>query len=332
MVSTLVMIASQQTLAKSAAPPLPIEVESIHHFKIGDQSQQRFGQLRFLSGIEYSADDDRLGGISGIRILAGGLRFLAVSDQGMWFSGAIERNADGKIIGLKNAQLAPMLNKKGKPIKSKKKGDAEGLEIIGGQALVSFERKSRIDSYQLDLENHGSSAKSYRKSIRKFSLPNNKGLEAIVVLERNDQTTPKNARIATFSESSRDDQNNIRGFISTKNKWKELSVKAIGDFKVTDATLLPGGDILILERQYSITTGPLIRMRRIAGADIKPGAVLDGPIIFEADGYFEIDNLEGISAWVNAQGQTILTLVSDDNFSFLQRNLMLEFELLPVAD
>jgi hypothetical protein len=59
-----------------------------------------------------------------------------------------------------------------------------------------------------------------------------------------------------------------------------------------------------------------------------PGATVNGPVIFEADLGYEIDNLEGIDAHVTADGETVLTLISDDNFSMLQRTLILQFTLM----
>jgi len=56
--------------------------------------------------------------------------------------------------------------------------------------------------------------------------------------------------------------------------------------------------------------------------------VIDGPSIFEADLGNEIDNMEGIDAHVTPEGDTVLTLVSDDNFSLIQRNLLLQFTLV----
>jgi hypothetical protein len=38
--------------------------------------------------------------------------------------------------------------------------------------------------------------------------------------------------------------------------------------------------------------------------------------------------MEGIAVHRNAQGETIVTLVSDDNFSAIQRNLLLQFALV----
>ena len=56
--------------------------------------------------------------------------------------------------------------------------------------------------------------------------------------------------------------------------------------------------------------------------------MLDGPVIFFADLGNEVDNMEGIDAHVTAEGDTVLTMVSDDNFSMLQRTLLLQFTLV----
>jgi len=71
-----------------------------------------------------------------------------------------------------------------------------------------------------------------------------------------------------------------------------------------------------------------IRIRRIPLGSVAPGAVIDGPSIFEADLGNEVDNMEGIDAHVTAEGETVLTMVSDDNFSMIQRTLLLQFTLL----
>ena len=55
--------------------------------------------------------------------------------------------------------------------------------------------------------------------------------------------------------------------------------------------------------------------------------MVDGPVLFEADLGYEIDNMEGLSVHRGAGGETVLTLVSDDNFSLLQRTLLLQFTL-----
>jgi hypothetical protein len=92
--------------------------------------------------------------------------------------------------------------------------------------------------------------------------------------------------------------------------------------------VLPGGDILLLERRFSLLRGGIaMRLRRLPLPDIRPGALVDGPVLFEADMGYNIDNMEGISTHRTAAGDLILTMVSDDNFSFLQRTILLQFKL-----
>jgi len=104
-------------------------------------------------------------------------------------------------------------------------------------------------------------------------------------------------------------------------------VRRSAEFDVSDAALLPTGDLLLLERKFSWTSGLFIRIRRIAQAEIKAGALVDGPILFEADLGYEIDNMEGLSVHRSARGEIVLTLISDDNFSALQRTILLQFTL-----
>ena len=83
--------------------------------------------------------------------------------------------------------------------------------------------------------------------------------------------------------------------------------------------------MLLLERRFSPARGIALRIRRIPLADIKADGVLDGRSMIEADLAYQIDNMEGIAVHRNSAGETIVTLVSDDNFSIIQRNLLSSF-------
>jgi hypothetical protein len=108
----------------------------------------------------------------------------------------------------------------------------------------------------------------------------------------------------------------------------QFSLRRTNDYDVSDAVLLPSGDLLVLERKFSLLAGVGIRIRRIGLKSVVPGAVVDGPSIFDADLGHEIDNMEGIDAHVTPEGDTVLTMVSDDNFSMIQRTLLLQFTLV----
>ena len=55
---------------------------------------------------------------------------------------------------------------------------------------------------------------------------------------------------------------------------------------------------------------------------------IDGKVMFEADLGYQIDNLEGLSFHTAKDGTTVLTMISDDNFSILQRTILLQFSLV----
>ena len=65
----------------------------------------------------------------------------------------------------------------------------------------------------------------------------------------------------------------------------------------------------------------------IDGATIRKGALVDGAVLLEADMAYQIDNMEGLDVWRRDDGALIVSLISDDNHSILQRNLYLEFVL-----
>jgi hypothetical protein len=65
-----------------------------------------------------------------------------------------------------------------------------------------------------------------------------------------------------------------------------------------------------------------MRIRRIKASDIKRGALITGETLLEATDALNIDNMEGIAAHRSPSGETILTLISDDNFSALERTLL----------
>jgi hypothetical protein len=156
-------------------------------------------------------------------------------------------------------------------------------------------------------------------------LPSNQGIESLVFVPK---PLPRAGSLIAISERGLDPNGNIRGFLIGGSTPGAFSVSRSNDFDITDAALTPAGDLLILERHFSFTRGVGMRIRRFSLTDIKPGALLTGTVLVEADNANQIDNMEAIDVHRNAAGETILTIVSDDNFSPLQRTLLLRFALI----
>jgi hypothetical protein len=138
---------------------------------------------------------------------------------------------------------------------------------------------------------------------------------------------PLAGTLIAFSERGLDGAADLDAFLIGGPSPGGFAVKRSSNYDISDAALLPGGDILLLERKFSWTSGLAVRLRRIPLAEIKPGALADGAVLFEADLGYEIDNMEGLSVHRSAGGETVLTLISDDNFSLFQRTLLLQFTL-----
>ena len=127
----------------------------------------------------------------------------------------------------------------------------------------------------------------YHPGIR--TLPRNRGIEALVFVPIN---RPLGGTLIAISERGLDRAGNIRAFLIGGPAPGNFAIRRIENFDVTDAALLPSGDLLILERSLTWPDGLLIQIRRIPLASVQPDATVDGPVLFEADLRFEIDNME----------------------------------------
>jgi hypothetical protein len=303
--------------------PAAIHAKVISTFKQGSD-QTRFGALEFLGGLELSSDNALLGAISAIRFRGDQRQFISVLDTGHWLTGTIERDQDGRLTGISDARIAPMINRLGSTDAGDGVMDAEGLALRGNQVLVSYEQYHRVDAYPDPGFEISPPDGSMPIPIPRWQLRSNRSLEALMIAP---QSSPLAGGAVIVAEDSLDDQGNLLATILDGPLQGRFTVRRHGGFNVSDGVFLPDGDLLLLERRFGLIHGLGVRIRRIAGADIKPGAVVDGKVIFEAGSGDQIDNMEGLDVFRAADGSLHLVMVSDDNHSILQRSLMLEFKL-----
>ncbi len=219
-------------------------------------------------------------------------------------------------------RIAPILSRTGEPQTRKGDADAEGLAIRDGEALVSFERTHRVESFANADAPFLSRPRPVQQPIPRRELRGNGGLETIAVSPAN---SPLRGAAVVVAERSVDRSGNLLAAILPN---RTFTVRRTDPWAVTDGAFLPDGDLVLLERRYEGLGRIGMRLRRIPGDTIQVGALVDGPVLMEADFGNEIDNMEGLDVWQDAGGATMLSVVSDDNGSFLQRNLYLEFRLL----
>jgi hypothetical protein len=310
----------------SVGAPVSIEVKArpLPSFDTRDHSRVRFGSLEYRSGLILTSPFRGFGGLSGLRLDARGERFISFSDKGSWFTGRILYQGRA-MTGLDDVEAAPMLGADGRPITARGWFDSESIALDGSVVYIGLERVNQVLRFDF--------AKGFTRSRGEVvpmppavkKLPFNKGLEALVFV-------PKGMVLAgtliAISERGLDSAGNLIAFLVGGPTPGQFSVRRSQNFDVSDAVLLPSGDLLVLERKFSLLEGLDVRIRRIALKSLAPNAVVDGPSIFEADLGQEIDNMEGIDAHVTPEGDTVLTMVSDENFSMIQRTLLLQFTLV----
>ena len=310
--------------AVTAARSIEVKARPLPTFDLRDRSHLRFGALEYRSGLVLTSSFRGFGGLSGIRLDAKGERFIAISDQGGWFTGRIVY-AGREMVGLADVEAAPLLGPEGRPITERGWFDSESIALDGERVYIGLERVNQVLRYDFSKGFTRARGEIVPLPAAARRLPDNKGLEALVFVPKG---LPLAGTLIAMSERGLDADGNLIAFLVGGPSAGQFSLRRTDNFDVSDAVLLPSGDLLVLERKFSLFSGVGIRIRRIALAAIAPGAVVDGPTIFTADLGQEIDNMEGIDAHVTPEGDTVLTLVSDDNFSLIQRTLLMQFTLV----
>jgi hypothetical protein len=306
--------------------PVSIEVNArpIPSFDPRDRSHVRFGSLEYRSGLVLTSRFRGFGGLSGLRLDSKGERFIAISDHGSWFTGRIVYRGR-EMTGLADVEAAPMLGPDGRTLAARGWYDSESIALDGPLVYIGIERVNRLLRFDFSKGFTRSRGEVVPLPPAARRLPHNKGLEALVMVPKG---LPLVGTLIALSERGLDAQGDLIGFLIGGPTPGQFAIRRSNDFDISDAVLLPSGELLVLERKFSWVSGLGIRIRSIPLKSLAPGALVDGPAIFDADLGHEIDNMEGIDAHLTPEGDTVLTLVSDDNFSMLQRTLMLQFTLV----
>ena len=311
----------------SVADPYSIEVHArpISSFDRTNPLHTRFGALEFRSGLALTSRFPGFGGLSGIRLDAKGERFISFSDKGAWFTGRIVYRGR-EMIGVDDVEASPMLWSDGRPITAHGFFDSESIAFDGPFVYIGFERVNQILRFNF--------SKGFTRSVGELvptppavrKLPFNKGLEALVMVPKG---LPLAGTLIALSERGLDPDGNLIAFLIGGPRPGQFSVRRTESFDISDAVLLPSGDLLVLERKFSLLNGIGVRIRRIALASVAPGAVVDGPVDLRCRSRPPRSTTwKASTRIVTPEGETVLTMVSDDNFSMIQRTLLLQFTLL----
>lgn len=310
---------------------IEVEAKRLDGFERGNVRRQQFGKLEFRGGLVLNSPSTNFGGWSGLEIDPGGKQFLAIGDAGAWMTGELTYEGN-RLKGIRGVRQGPIMGVGGKRLPNERDRDAEGVRLIEGTlskgvVLVSFEQNHRIGRFEINDKGLQQPVGYIKRAAEWSRLTRNRSLESVAVLRGG----ANKGAIVSFAEKFIDPAGNHTGWIwlgGFNGEPQRLGLKRIGEFDVTDAASLPDGSLVVLERSFGWLAGVKMRLRLIKAGDVKPGALLDGEVLLEADMSYEVDNMEGLAIHQGARGESILTIISDNNFNgFLQRTLMLQFAL-----
>src|SRR5690606_17276216 len=126
------------------------------------------------------------------------------------------------------------------------------------------------------------------------ALPSNGGVEALAELP--------DGRVLAISEEGRTQSGEALAWLISDDGAETLSLPVSEDFKPTDAADLPNGDVLVLERRFSLLRGAAMRLRHIQAASIKPGGSMQAEVLAVIQPPMTVDNMEAVAAIPTGDG------------------------------
>ncbi|PWG02331.1 hypothetical protein DF286_05235 [Sphingosinicella humi] len=295
-------------------PPVP-PVASIRFQPVpldeSDPARRRVGTLQFLGGWAIGSDDPRFGGISAMHVEAG--EVVALSDAGSIIRFTLPGQEPARLT------IRRLMDGPGSAA-SKFDRDMEAMTVYGGHVWVGFEWRNAVWRYRR--ESWRSDGAARPRAMRDW--PSNSGAEAIVRLA--------DGRFLIFSEGEgrRDGSTEVLLFdgdpVRAGTREVALGYRAPNGYRITDAALLPDGRLLLLNRRFSIFEGMSAKLVIADPSGAKAGSVLTGAEIAHFEAPLTVDNMEALSV-TREGGRTIVWIASDDNFSAVQRTLLLKFAL-----
>lgn len=265
--------------------------------------------LDYIGTFVWSSSEESFGGFSGIEISEDGGSFHAITDRAHIYWGSIDRGTSGRIRGMNIAGRAHLKDSRGNTLPPGRLGDSEGLAIgDDGRIWITFEGLDRLAAYDTP---DSPAARIPRPPILP-ELKINSGLEALAI-------TREGALLA-IPERSGDENRPFPVLRWWKDTWDvPFQIPREGRWLPTGADIGPDDKLYLLERDFRGLAGFSSRVRRFN---------LDGTgaeVLLETRP-MQYDNLEGIAVWHDGIGMR-LTMISDDNFNFLQRTEIVEYRL-----
>jgi len=314
-VLTCAVLALAVSTGRATAEPITVTTTPVPLYAEAP-ARTDVGRLVYRGGLHLTSNDPRFGGFSALGVSSDGKRLVSISDHGARLSAHLSYDDKGNLAGLADTDLGALAGPDGASLIGKNWSDAESMSPgVEGEIIVAFEHHHRFWRYDPgDIR-----PRALKPPAELAGLPANNGVEALTLLD--------DGRLLALSEGAQTEAARV-GWVSRRNGWDVLTYTTPDGFRPTGAATLPDGDVIVVERYFTVREGVRDRVRRIAAKDIEPGADLKGELLATFGPDTTRDNFEGIEARRGPDGKTLVYLISDDNFNHRnQRTLLMMFEL-----
>lgn len=302
-----------------AAPPACASEAVLLHPQRPDQT--RIGALLWRGGIALDFPDagGRFGGLSALEVKADGSEALVLSDRGRWFRLHLDYDEKGRLAGAELADEGSLMGPDGKAL-SGVNADAEGLtRLADGSTIVSFEQRHRLLRYPPGEPPFARTPALVPPPPGIEAAPANEGIEAVAFLP--------DGRMVAFAEGLRATAQMGYAWLGDGQNWTPMSWTRTGSYVPVGAAALPDGDLLVLERRFDLG-GLASRLSRVEARTLRRGAPIAGTELARLEPPYISNNFEGVAVRRGPRGQSLVYLVSDDNFAPTLRTLLVMFEIV----
>lgn len=270
------------------------------------------GPATLVGRYVWSADLAGLGGLSAIELSPDGLDATLVSDRTLILRARLARDPSGAVTAVEATAPVDLLGEDGRVLRGLD-ADSEGLAIDdAGHEWVGFEGRAAVRR----LGPPGWRSTRLPAAPEWADLPINLSLEALAV--------DASGALYAIPEQPEGDAVPVWRLALGGTEWEVVFRLPRRDgFRVTGADIGPDGRLTILERRFNGLSFHS-RVRRVA---------LDGTgeATLWTSRAGEVDNLEGIAVWRDESGAygggLRATMVSDDNFRFVQQTQLVDLRL-----
>jgi hypothetical protein len=314
----LVLLLACTAVASAAQEPVTVFSQTVP-LDPQKPANRQVGELEYRGGIALRSTDPRFGGFSGIHISTDGATLLAISDRGNWLRLSLTYNSAGRLVGAARAEMGPLIGEDGKPLTGAS-ADAEALAVLAdGSMLVAFERQHRILHYPEASPPFSKPPVPFTAPEGLEEAPPNGGLEALVHVGRN--------YFVAIAERMTTGGGAVAAWVGRGGIWEPFGYIRKPGLRVTDAALLPAGDLLVLEHRYSAASGSVARFVRVPRNVIAPRQRIEGKELALLEPPLTTENFEGVSVRRGQGREALIYVISDDNFNPLQRTILMVFAL-----